>query len=109
MPVPPTAQPDGETWTADAARFRGANGQAFDYACPAHGVAQPVWGTLIYTDDSSVCTAAVHHGAIGFEAGGWVRIVIRPGLPRYQGSIRNGVTSQDWAEPWKGSFTVATP
>lgn len=102
-PVDPVARPMGGPWAAWAMEHRGANGQEFEYECPPQGTLGSVWGTVTYTDDSSVCTAAVHAGVITREAGGTVRIVIRPGLVAYAGSSRNGVTSEPWGW-WDGSF-----
>jgi hypothetical protein len=59
----------------------------------------------VYTDDSSVCTAAVHAGAITFEQGGTIRIEIAPGEEAYEPSDRNGVESLAYG-PWGGSFVV---
>ena len=64
-----------------------------------------VWGSGPFTDDSSVCTAAVFAGRITLERGGVVRFVTSPGLPRYQGSARNGVTTRDYAN-FPGSFNI---
>ena len=60
-------------------------------------------GVLIYTDDSSIGTAAVHAGIIDFETGGIVTIEIRPGQESYQGSTRNGVTTEDYGS-YAGSY-----
>lgn len=98
----------GEGWEAQAVEHRGANGRMFRYECPPNGAPATVWGTDIYTDDSSVCTAGVHAGAITLAAGGTVRIVIRPGLPAYRGTARNGITTERW-DRWDGSFVVVTP
>jgi hypothetical protein len=54
-----------------------------------------VWGTDLYTDDSTLCLAAVHAGAIGAE-GGLVTVLRSEGRPLYVGSARNGVTSHDF-------------
>jgi hypothetical protein len=62
-----------------------------------------VWGTDIYTDDSSVCTAAVHAGLITLAGGGAVTIEIRAGESSYTGSARNRVKSGDWGS-YQGSF-----
>jgi hypothetical protein len=64
-----------------------------------------VWGSDIYTDDSSVAAAAVHSGALRVGELGWVKVTLMPGEPRYQGSQRNGVTSQAY-EAFEGSFRV---
>ena len=66
-----------------------------------------IWGTDTYTDDSSVCTAAVHSGAISLAAGGTVTIEIRPGLDAYRSSTRNGITSVPYGS-WHGSFVFVT-
>ena len=54
-----------------------------------------VWGTDTYTDDSGLCRAAVHAGAIP-AAGGAVTVVRAAGRPLYTGSSRNGVQSNDY-------------
>ena len=64
-------------------------------ACPATGGDAPVWGTDYYTDDSSLCRAAVHAGAIGAN-GGTIRARAMPGRDYYTGSRRNGIASEDY-------------
>ena len=91
------------TWGTNATSRRGQGGQLFSYACPRGGSAGSVWGTDVYTDDSSVCTAAVHAGLITFAGGGTVTIQIRPGQSGYAGSTRNGVQSATYPA-WAGSF-----
>lgn len=60
------------------------------------------WGTGIYTDDSRICLAALHAGAITRD-GGVVTIEIMAGQSSYSGSTRNGVTSENWGE-YAGSY-----
>ncbi|XHF22388.1 LCCL domain-containing protein [Corallococcus interemptor] len=64
-----------------------------------------MWGTDLYTDDSNVCVAAVHAGAIS-TAGGTVVITIQPGQSSYAGTTRNGVTTYSYGA-WGGSFSVS--
>jgi hypothetical protein len=77
-----------------------------------------VWGDGFYTDDSSVCTAAVHAGVLtggpgspirtDASNGGWtISLVVRPGEDAYAGVTRNGVTSKPW-DVWEGSFEFVT-
>ena len=61
----------------------------------AASVGGAVWGTDLYTDDFTLCLAAVHAGAIGPE-GGPVTVLRSEGRPLYVGSARNGVTSHDF-------------
>lgn len=76
--------------------------------CPAGmtGDEATVWGTDIYTHDSSVCLAAAHAGVITLADGGMIQVTMLPGEKEYTGSERNGVTTVDYGE-WGGSFSVA--
>ena len=108
MTPAPTFDPKpaaGWAWHDSPSNHRDAVGQAFDYVCPEDGGLGPIWGTDTYSDDSSVCTAAVHMGFLTRETGGIFRIVVRPGLEAYEGSLRNGVLSETYGS-WPGSFTV---
>ncbi|WP_421995506.1 LCCL domain-containing protein [Roseococcus sp.] len=54
-----------------------------------------VWGSDAYTADSATCRAALHAGALR-GPGGQVSIRMLGGLPRYVGTTRNGVQSQNY-------------
>ena len=90
-------------WSTKANEFRGRVGERITFSFPGHGEFGSVWGTGLYTDDSSIATAAVHEGLLNPEFGGVVTIEIRPGSPSYRGSHRNGVHSSDFGA-WQGSF-----
>jgi hypothetical protein len=68
-------------------------------ACPDTTV---VFGTGVYTDDSTVCGALVHAGAIP-ASGGKGAITFVPGQLTYVGSSRNGVDSRSFGA-WPRSF-----
>lgn len=94
-------------WADNAVDHRGNVGVRYLYVCPANPSKTGVgtaWGTDIYSDDSSVCAAAVHAGAITF-VGGSATVEIRGGMESYAGSARNGVITQDWGS-WHGSFVI---
>jgi hypothetical protein len=101
-----TTNPGGNSWSATAVEYRGRNGERFRFSCPADGTIGRVWGSDIYTDDSSVCSAAVHAGRISAFSGGAAVIIIRAGASSYSGSTRRGVTSQAFGG-WYGSFQFA--
>jgi ElaB/YqjD/DUF883 family membrane-anchored ribosome-binding protein len=66
-----------------------------------------VWGTDVYTNDSSLSTAAVHAGALRNGEHGIVRVTFVDGLNvAFEGSERNGVWSEDFSEHPLG-FRVA--
>lgn len=106
--TPPSNVNSGQTvdWSKDASEYRGKIGQRFTFGCPANGyVGARLYGTDVYTDDSSICTAGVHAGAISYVSGGNVTIEIREGQQAYLSTTRNGITSSGWGA-WGGSFAV---
>ncbi|MFP2926969.1 M57 family metalloprotease [Pyxidicoccus sp. 3LG] len=88
----------------DFTSYRGQNGTRIPCSCEAVSGGS-VWGTDLYTDDSNVCVAAVHAGAIS-SSGGVVVVTIQPGQSSYTGSTRNGITTSSWGA-WSGSFSVS--
>ena len=95
------------TWEANAASLNGKDGDTFAVTCSPGGTAHSVWGSDIYTADSSICTAAVHSGLITYEQGGAVTIELRPGRSIYGCSERNGVTTSDYGS-YQHSFVFKT-
>ena len=68
----------------------------FTCVCNAQAMQEgAVWGTDIYTDDSGLCRAAVHAGAIP-ATGGLVTVLREAGRQLYPGSSRNGIRSSDY-------------
>jgi hypothetical protein len=55
-----------------------------------------VWGTDLYTNDSSLAAAAVHAGVLQPGETALVKVTMLPGVPQYHGSTHNGVTTLDW-------------
>ncbi|MEO5627032.1 MAG: LCCL domain-containing protein [Dokdonella sp.] len=87
--------------------LRGMNGERYAFHCPPGKPAQSrVTGSGPYTDDSSICTAAVHAGRLHGKNGGDVVIEIRPGQASYAGSEENFVRSANSDRAWSGSFVV---
>lgn len=93
------------SWDQTATEHRAQIGQRYAFLCSASGVPHTVWGTDVYTDDSSVCTAGVHAGAITLAQGGRVVIEMRAGQESYRGSSRRAVTTLDYGS-WPGAFVV---
>lgn len=92
----------------NSTQLQGGVGQVFQVACPP-GCEQTggLWGTDVYTGDSTICGAAIHAGAIP-RTGGVVSVQIQPGRPAYRGSIRYGVQSYDYGQ-YGSSFQVLLP
>ena len=60
------------------------------------GIEGQLWGTDIYTGDSTLAMAAVHAGAVKAGESGIVKVTVVQPPADYQGSVRNGVTSNDF-------------
>jgi actin-like ATPase involved in cell morphogenesis len=106
-PEPPDAVASDVTWSTNARDWDGQDGTRIQFDCPADGSPGSVWGTDLYTSDSSVCTAAVHAEKITLAEGGTVVIVMRPGESSYTGSERNGISTGGW-ESYDSSFEFST-
>jgi hypothetical protein len=57
----------------------------------------PLWGTGIYTGDSSIAVAAVHAGLVKPGQAAVIKVTAVPPLNAYKGSVQNGVTSHAFA------------
>jgi hypothetical protein len=56
----------------------------------------PLWGTDVYTGDSTIAAAAVHAGVVKPGEAAVVRVVSVAPPPQFAGCVRNGVTSHDF-------------
>jgi hypothetical protein len=87
--------------------YQGRVGEAFYFRVTGANNGS-VWGTDVYTTDSSLATAAVHAGAVALGQTGIVKVTILPGQQAYQGSQRNGIVTSPW-QTFPGSFQVSRP
>ncbi len=77
---------------ANMTALRGNNGQSYYYTVTGT-TGGSIWGTDVYTDDSSIAKAAVHAGVLLPGEIGAVKVTIKPGLTSYYGSSRFGADS----------------
>lgn len=87
--------------------YRGRTG-IFSINITGSLVAGAVWGTNIYTDNSNIVSAAVHAGVIQNGENKTVSIETMPGQSSYQGTTRNGISSNSY-ETWGGSYKFVSP
>jgi hypothetical protein len=85
--------------------YRNRVGQTFEFTVTG-GAGSAIWGTDVYTDDSSIARAAVHAGVLAVGQTKVVTVTILPGQSSYPASTRNGVTSASWGA-WSGSYSFA--
>jgi len=86
--------------------YRGQNNTKVSCSCGPASTSY-VWGTGVYTDDSRLCTAAVHAGVIPLSGGSIVATIL-PGQDHYDGTTQNGITSLSYGS-WIGSYSVEAP
>lgn len=103
--VPPAAPPQMIQWNGTAVPYRAQVGQQITVLCPPGGSPAPVWGSDVYSDDSSICTAGLHSGKITAQMGGMFAIMIVGGQSSYAATTRNGVTTSAYGQ-WQGSFSI---
>jgi serine/threonine protein kinase len=103
---PGTSRPPASYPTGELLGYRGQVGKVV-YLDVTGSKAEvgTIWGTDVYTDDSPLGAAAVHAGVLRPGQRGRVKITILPGRESYQGSVRNGVTSEPYG-PWDGSYRI---
>jgi hypothetical protein len=114
-PAAPAAEPSSETgesdeivpiaWDTSASSFKGDPGRTYKFECPKGGSVSAVYGSDVYADFSSICTAAVHAGIINLANGGEVTVEYRPGRAIYGSTERNGIKSSTASENSR-SFVV---
>jgi hypothetical protein len=116
-PVPHSnSSSSGTTTVADAvaidcdvtgAQIEGEVNTYLNVECPANCTRGSLWGTTIYTDDSAICTGAIHAGLIP-ASGGQLAVVIAEGQDSYEGTTANGITSSNWGS-WTRSILLTPP
>jgi Ca2+-binding EF-hand superfamily protein len=70
-------------------------------------VSRKIWGTDVYTDRSSIATAAVHAGVLKVGQTRLIKVTILEGGEAYEGSVRNGVRTRSHGAVAQG-FKVET-
>ncbi len=87
LPIMPIINADCTT-TGKLDIFRGDIGSIFLVNCPKNCFESEgsIWGSGIYTHDSSICKAAIHAG-VNQDDGGLVEFIKAPGLNKYESSI----------------------
>ena len=88
-----------------ATKLLGEAGTQYRINCPSMCTKGTLYGTDLYTDDSSVCKAALHAGVID-SSGGTFMLTIQEGSHGYEGSERNSIKSRDWDKDWARSFSL---
>ena len=84
------------------ANMTGVTASLHCHCAPIRFKSTGIYGTGTYTNDSNLCTAALHSGVVS-NIGGPVSVRPIPDPGRYVGTVQNGVTSRDYGA-WRGAF-----
>ena len=99
--------PEGLTVIKDPGNltsYRGNNDQVLGVIVTGSNSGS-LWGTEIYTDDSTLSKAVVHMGLAKVNQTVLVKIQILPGQTSYTGSTQYGITSNDYGS-YAGSYKI---
>ncbi len=78
------------------------------YACTCTSNAEPgvIYGTMLYSNDSYICTAATHTGLIANETAGKIIVQMIESPPVFRGTTQNGIKSTVWPKPTASAFRL---
>jgi hypothetical protein len=93
-PVAATTEPCPASWDRVP---NAATTSRLSCSCATVPPSGAVYGTSMYTSDSSICRAAVHAGAIP-PTGGTVTVVRAAGCPSFKNTEANGISSSSWGQ-----------
>lgn len=83
-------------------------GQILYFELVGHPTAGSLYGTDIYTNDSTLAVAAVHAGLLAAGERGIVKVTVLPGQESYTSSTRCGITSNSFGN-WSLSYKIERP
>ncbi|MGC1275358.1 MAG: LCCL domain-containing protein [Planctomycetaceae bacterium] len=85
--------------------YRGQIGETLFIRVTGNATAGSVYGSGVYTDDSTLAAAVVHAGVLDPGETGIVMITILPGQANYDAATRHGIASYAYGQ-WAGSYRV---
>jgi len=98
-----SGQPGQIDWNTTIATVAADYMAPITLVCPPAGQSAQgdVWGSDVYPDDSAICVAGVHAGAISF-AGGALTVTRVTKQASFPAITRNNITSRVWSDPaWR--------
>lgn len=98
-----SSPPEGRLEWTTAGRGISLVNSPLTLECPPSGSLATAWGTDSYTDDSSICSAAVHAGVITTSGGGRVTLEATGPQSAFTASNRNGIISKSYGA-WPDGF-----
>ncbi len=88
-------------------QYGGQIGKSFFFQVTG-AAAGSLWGTDVYTTDSTLAAAAVHCGILKPGQSGVVKVTITASPPAFTGSTRHGLTSSNYGQ-YPAAYKVSKP
>ena len=112
--VPPLSDPTEASLTCSDvlvgnAKIDGSIGTKVKVLCPSfckEKSEHKIYGKDTFSDNSSICRAAIYSGMIQDTEGGSVMVVIGPSYQTYKGNEKNGLVSHEYKNKTNKSFTL---
>ena len=86
-------------------------GKTYQCSCPPSAAdgsaAGPVYGSLVYANDSNICAAAVHAGVLKTATAGRVLVQMMDSPPVFKSTNQNGIKSEVWTTATNAAFQFA--
>ena len=86
--------------------YRGNNNVTYTFMLTGSNSGS-LWGTTIYTDDSTLSVAAVHAGFALLNQNVVITVMVLPGQGSYTSTTQNGITSAGYGG-WGGSYSFVS-
>jgi hypothetical protein len=95
--APETDTADAVAAPVDLQQFQNQIGKTFKFKVTAQATGS-IWGTDVYTTDSTLGLVVVHAGLLQPGQTGIIKVTVVPSPAAFVGSTRNGVTSQPYQQ-----------
>lgn len=79
-------------------------GNTYTCTCPSSPSAGTIYGTGVYSNDSNICVAAIHAGALRKGVNGQVVLQVVSSPPVFRGKTQSGIKSEVWPRPTASAF-----
>lgn len=79
-------------------------GNTYACMCPSSPPAATIYGTAVYSNDSNICAAAIHAGALREGVSGQVVLQVVSSPPVFRGKTQSGIKSEAWPKPTASAF-----
>ena len=81
-------------------------GKGYACTCTSNAEQGVIYGTILYSNDSYICTAAIHTGLIANDMAGKIIVQVIESPTVFRGTTQNGIKSTVWPKPTASAFRL---